>query len=90
MKIRILTFFILFCSLKMYAEDGYDLWLRYVPVRENTLLTAYQNQIKGISISNNSDVTKVASEELQRGLFQKCRFLTGLRSLKRLWIIIKV
>jgi alpha-glucuronidase len=68
MKIRILTFFLLFCSLKMYAEDGYDLWLRYVPVKDKTLLTEYQNQIKGISISNNSDVIKAASEELQRGL----------------------
>jgi alpha-glucuronidase len=68
MKIRILTFFLLFCSLKMYAEDGYDLWLRYVPVKDKTLLTEYQNQIKGISISSNSDVIKAASEELQRGL----------------------
>jgi alpha-glucuronidase len=68
MKIRIFTLFILFCSLKMYAEDGYDLWLRYVPVKDKTLLTEYQNQIKGISISSNSDVIKAASEELQRGL----------------------
>jgi alpha-glucuronidase len=68
MKIRIFTLFLLFCSLKMYAEDGYDLWLRYVPVKDKTLLTEYQNQIKSISISSNSDVIKAASEELQRGL----------------------
>jgi alpha-glucuronidase len=68
MKIRIFTLFLLFCSLKMSAEDGYDLWLRYVPVKDKTLLTEYQNQIKGVSISSNSDVIKAASEELQRGL----------------------
>jgi alpha-glucuronidase len=68
MKIRILTFFLLFFSLKMSAEDGYDLWLRYVPVKDKTLLTEYQNQIKGISMSSNSDVIKAAREELQRGL----------------------
>jgi alpha-glucuronidase len=68
MKIRILTLFLLFCSLKMSAEDGYDLWLRYVPVKDKTLLTEYQNLIKGVSISSNSDVIKAASEELQRGL----------------------
>jgi alpha-glucuronidase len=54
--------------LKSYAEDGYDLWLRYVPVQDKTLLSDYQKQIKSISIMGNSPTLNAAKEELDRGL----------------------
>ena len=65
---KLLTLVFLFLFIKTYAEDGYDLWLRYVLVKDKTLLKEYQNQIKGISISGNSEIIKAATEEIQRGL----------------------
>ncbi len=65
---KLLTLIFLFFFIKTYAEDGYDLWLRYVPVKDKMLLKEYQNQIKGISISGNSATINAAKEELDRGL----------------------
>jgi alpha-glucuronidase len=65
---KLLPLIFIFLFIKTYAEDGYDLWLRYVPVKDKMLLKEYQNQIKGISISGNSATIKAAKEELERGL----------------------
>ncbi len=65
---KLLPLIFLFLFIKTYAEDGYDLWLRYVPVKDKMLLKEYQNQIKGISISGNSATVNAAKEELDRGL----------------------
>ena len=39
---KILTFLFLFLCLKTYAEDGYDLWLRYKPVTDAKRLAEYK------------------------------------------------
>lgn len=49
------------------AEDGYDMWLRYQPVANETLRQEYQAQIKQVIAEGNSATIKVAVEELQRG-----------------------
>jgi alpha-glucuronidase len=51
-----------------YAEDGYDMWLRYQPVANTTLRKAYQKQFSQLFIEADSPSMKVASAELQRGL----------------------
>ena len=65
---KFLPVIFLFLFIKTYAEDGYDLWLCYVPVKGKLLLNEYQNQIKGVSISGNSATINAAKEELERGL----------------------
>ena len=68
MKKQFLLVIFLSLFIKTYAEDGYDLWLRYVPVKDKKLLTEYQNQIKTISITGNSEIIKAVKEELEKGL----------------------
>jgi alpha-glucuronidase len=63
-------FFIAFSLFftKIQAEDGYDLWLRYVPVKDEKLLKEYQNQIKGISVLGKSETAQIIREELSNAL----------------------
>lgn len=61
-------FFSLFIFTNIHAEDGYDLWLRYVPIRDAKLLGEYQKQIKALAIYGNSLTMQAATEELNRGL----------------------
>jgi alpha-glucuronidase len=65
---KLLTFLFLFLFVKIYAEDGYDLWLRYVPVSNAKKLVEYQSQIKSLAIYGNSPTMQAATEELDRGL----------------------
>ncbi|RYZ92734.1 MAG: alpha-glucuronidase, partial [Moraxellaceae bacterium] len=50
-----------------YAEDGYDMWLRYQPIVNNALKQEYQTQLRHIVAEGNSPTIKVAVAELQRG-----------------------
>jgi alpha-glucuronidase len=50
------------------AEDGYDLWLRYVPVADAQRLSEYRTQLEGINVFGNSPTIQAATEELNRGL----------------------
>jgi len=52
----------------VYAEDGYDMWLRYQPVANEPLREEYQTQLKQIIAEDHSPTTAVAVAELQRGL----------------------
>lgn len=63
-----LILLLLVLSVKTQAEDGYDLWLRYVPIKDKHLLKTYQNQVKGLVISGNSTTTDAIRNELQQGL----------------------
>jgi alpha-glucuronidase len=68
MKLKLLALFLLFFPLKSYAEDGYDLWLRYVPIQDKTLLAEYRSQINGIFVPDLSETTRATKAELERGL----------------------
>lgn len=65
---KLLTLLFVFLFLKLNAEDGYDLWLRYAPVKDEKRLKEYRNQIKGFIISGSSETTDVIRYELQKGL----------------------
>ena len=49
-----------------YAEDGYDLWLRYRPL-ESVAKARYEPQIGGIVAPGDSPTIRAAVDELQRG-----------------------
>lgn len=68
-KTNLLAFFLFFLTqiAHLKAEDGYDLWLRYVPVSDAQRLAEYRNQIEGLNISGNSSTIQAATEELNRG-----------------------
>lgn len=50
------------------AEDGYDMWLRYQPVANESLRQEYQAQIQQVVAEGKSPTIKAAVAELQRGL----------------------
>lgn len=51
-----------------YAEDGYQLWLRYNKVSDSGLLSNYKAQLNGVIVYGNSEPIQSAAEELTRGL----------------------
>jgi alpha-glucuronidase len=50
------------------AEDGYDLWLRYRPIADATVLRQYQDQIASVLIDDASPTMQAARAEITRGL----------------------
>jgi alpha-glucuronidase len=55
-----------FGSIK--AEDGYELWLRYIKVDNPTLLTEYRKSITSVFVEGNSPIVNSAKEEVIKGL----------------------
>ncbi len=66
----------------LYAENGYDLWLRYNKVDNPNLLTTYRQQLKAIVTFETSPTIQVAKDELLKGvtglLHQKLLTPTGI------------
>jgi alpha-glucuronidase len=50
-----------------YAEDGYDLWLRYTPI-EQSWRAQYFGHATGIVVEQSTPTMRVAASELERGL----------------------
>jgi hypothetical protein len=50
------------------AEDGYALWLRYLPVSDASLLEHYRASITELVMVESSPTLRVAREEIRRGL----------------------
>jgi len=50
------------------AETGYDLWLRYVPVKEAAQRRAYRRAVSAIVAQRRSPTERVTVAELRRGL----------------------
>ena len=50
------------------SEDGYELWLRYVPIADASVRGAYQTTLKQILRSPSSPTLDIAQEELTMGL----------------------
>ncbi len=53
---------------RLYAEDGYRLWLRYDKIENASLLQQYRQAINGIYLPVNSPVLKSAKAELLQAL----------------------
>ncbi len=69
-KIVMLAFIILLCGSinHLYADDGYDLWLKYNKVTDAQKLAEYQAAITSVVIQGDSPTCKVMKDELQKGL----------------------
>ena len=50
------------------AEDGYDLWLRYLRIDDRARLQEYTNAIASIIVPGGSPTAGVTARELRRGL----------------------
>src|SRR5688572_29539218 len=50
------------------AETGYDLWLRYVRVDDETLRASYGRSATSIVVTSDSPAGRILVAELQRGL----------------------
>jgi alpha-glucuronidase len=73
MRKRLLIIFILLPAL-LKAEDGYDLWLRYKKVSNNSLLDQYKKQITSPVVLGSSQTTTIIKTELSKAFSG----LTGL------------
>ena len=51
-----------------HAEDGYELWLRYVPVSDPGLLKQYRSVATAILVPGDSSTARATRDELARGL----------------------
>lgn len=67
MKQSVLILLCLLFLSRLAAENGYDLWLRYRPIEDKTLLNAYRQQIIGLYAIGSSLTLHAVKEELQTG-----------------------
>jgi len=73
MRKRILIILIILPAL-LKAEDGYDLWLRYKKISNNSLLDQYKKQITSPVVLGSSQTTAIIKTELSKAFSG----LTGL------------
>ncbi|MES2776865.1 MAG: alpha-glucuronidase family glycosyl hydrolase [Bacteroidota bacterium] len=66
MKNKLLVVAFLLAALQVQAENGYELWLRYKPVGNKTLLTSYRALLKQIALKGNSSTIQIIEDELAR------------------------
>jgi alpha-glucuronidase len=57
----------LLCS-SVFAENGYDLWLRYIKINDPVLMRNYQSAVKQVVFPDKSPVLQKAKYELNIGL----------------------
>ena len=50
--------------LSQQGEDGYELWLRYAPVENQSLLKQYRKQFKNITLNQSSPTLQAVKDEL--------------------------
>lgn len=68
---KMLTVFsmtLLFLAVSLKAENGYDLWLRYVKITDNSLRTEYKSSAAQVVVEGTSSVMKAVNSELVRGI----------------------
>jgi alpha-glucuronidase len=68
-KIYIPILLLLFVTLKGNAETGYDLWLRYQKIDNQSLLKQYNSQINSIYIASTSPTAQVIQKEISTACF---------------------
>ncbi|HEX7942614.1 MAG TPA: alpha-glucuronidase family glycosyl hydrolase, partial [Gemmatimonadaceae bacterium] len=55
-------------TVRLRAEDGYDLWLRYPRVDDARLLTEYRGALRQVVVEGDSPTLRAARAELIKGL----------------------
>lgn len=68
MKKNILLLLCFLCFLATNGETGYELWLRYKPVENKTLLQSYRKDITTIITAGSSATMKIVAEEMTTAL----------------------
>ncbi len=68
MKKIFFVFFLFFYNNILHAENGYDLWLRYLPVENQLLLSEYRSHISALIFPGNTAISGSAREELVSGI----------------------
>ena len=71
MRIRLLAAaaaLVLSLGSSAWAESGYDLWLRYLPIADAARLQSYRQRTTALVIASKSPAAQAARAELQRGL----------------------
>lgn len=66
-RINVLLLLLILC-VSVHAENGYDLWLRYVPIKNKVLLSDYKKQIGSPVILGSSSTAAIARKELSTAL----------------------
>src|SRR6185369_11116632 len=64
MRKRLLIIFIILLPALLKAEDGYDLWLRYKKISNNSLLDQYKKQITTPVVFGSSQTITIIKTEL--------------------------
>lgn len=64
MKKIVFTLLVVLAASKLWAEDGYGLWLRYKPLENKNRLASYRQQITAIQVNGNTATLQAAKEEL--------------------------
>ncbi|HPN60433.1 MAG TPA: alpha-glucuronidase family glycosyl hydrolase [Chitinophagaceae bacterium] len=66
---KLLIASLLFLSFSTaFAENGYDLWLRYLKITHTGTLVQYKKQVSSPALAGSSPTLLAAKEELQKGL----------------------
>ncbi|MDX1905562.1 MAG: alpha-glucuronidase family glycosyl hydrolase [Bacteroidia bacterium] len=68
LPISIILSALLLSGSRVYAEDGYQLWLRYAPIETPRLAAAYRQLGTQVSFPTSSETLRIAQAELVRGL----------------------
>ena len=83
MKKTLLLLISLLTIARLFAEDGYDLWLRYKTIDDKNLLAVYRQQLSEVWVDGNSATVDAIKSELSNGLGgllnTKVSFVTSLR-----------
>jgi len=64
----IVTILILLTVLMAHAEDGYDLWLRYIKIDDPVMLVHYQRTIAEIVVPGDQETMSIIRNELRSAL----------------------
>ena len=68
-KKKLLLCFFLATTVTVFADDGYNLWLRYKPVENKILLQNYRTSINELVVYGNSPTIQIAKEEIIAALW---------------------
>jgi alpha-glucuronidase len=67
-RINVLLLLLICCSF-VRAENSYDLWLRYVPIKNKTLVQEYKKQIGSPVVLGTSATATITKKELVTALY---------------------
>lgn len=68
MRIVLITIILLCLKTLSVAENGYDLWLRYVKISEASVLAQYKTSATQIIVEGTSETMAAVKSELSKGL----------------------